>query len=173
MEHEDLQIEEASTANINMVSESFQESILEIQWKTVQKSKQDKREIKSLKHRLNPLKKFETRNPFRLLENISEECVDSIMKRMKEIKFIQTLKKANIKQCHSCNFKKRSCMMDRSSCSAVNKKCVFCKKTGHFPKSLRCKKFRKINRQLTSQQQFPNSEDKGTIENFDCEGRDV
>ena len=38
LDHEDLQIEEASTANINMVSESFQESISEIQWKTVKKS---------------------------------------------------------------------------------------------------------------------------------------
>ena len=171
LEHEDLQIEETSTANIKMGSESFQKSISEIQWKTVQKSKQDKREIKSLKYRLDPLKKFETRNPFRLLENISEEYVDSIMKRMKEIKFIKTLKKADIKQCHSCNFKKRSCMMDRSSCSAVNKKCFFCKKTGHFPKSLRCKKFRKTNLQLTSQQQFPNSEDKGKIESFDFEGK--
>ena len=91
LEHEDLQIEETSTANIKMGSESFQKSISEIQWKTVQKSKQDKRGIKSLKCRLDPLKKFETRNPFRLLENISEEYVDSIMKRMKEIKLIQTL----------------------------------------------------------------------------------
>ena len=54
LEHEDLQIEETSTANINMVSESFRKSISEIQWKTVQKSKQDKREIKSLKYRLSP-----------------------------------------------------------------------------------------------------------------------
>ena len=53
----------------------------------------------------------------------------------------------------------------------LNKKCVFCKKTGHFPKSLRCKKFRKTNIQLTSQQQFPNSEDKGKIESFDFEGK--
>ena len=121
LENEDVQMKETITPNSNLGSEVFQKNISEIPWKTVLKSTPEERKSKSLKYRCKSLKHFETRNPFRLLENIAEDNVDGVLKRMKEIKYIQTLKKADIKQCRSCTFKKRSCMIDRSSCSAVDK----------------------------------------------------
>ena len=169
LENEDVQMKETITPNSNFGSEVFQKSTSEIPWKTVRKSTPGERKNKCLKYRCKPLENLETKNPFRLLENNPEENVDGVLKRMKEIEYIQTLKKADIKQCRSCTFKKRSCMIDRSSCSAVDKMCVLCKKTGHFPKSLKCKKYRKINCQLTSQEHFLNAKYKGTIDDFDLE----
>ena len=143
-EEEGFQMKETDTHDISWESEVFDRSTAKIPWKTVLKSNQGYRKNKFLKYRLNPLKKFETKNRFSLLENISEENVTSVLNRIKEIKFIQTMKKAEIKRCHSCNYKKRSCMIDRSSCSAVDKVCVLCKKIGHFPKSFKCKKYKGI-----------------------------
>ena len=133
-----------SLRNTSLGSEVFQQSHVEIPWKTVLKSKQGKRKSKCPKCMLQTWKQLETENPFDLLENISEESADNVMKRLQEIRCIQTIKKAALKKCHSCNYKKRLCMLDRSSCSAVDKICFFCKKNGHFPKSLNCKKFREI-----------------------------
>ena len=147
LDHKDVQIEEnnsQSIKNISLRSETFHKSNSENPWNTVLQSKQGKGKKKCLKYSLDTLKKFETRNPFRLLENISEECVGSVIKRLQEIEYIQTMKKADLKRCHFCNNKKRLCMIDRSNCSAMDKTCVFCSKVGHFPKSLNCKKFRKI-----------------------------
>ena len=143
-EEKDIKMKETETHDIRLESEVFNRSTSKIPWKTVLNSKQGYRKNKILKYSLNHLKKFETRNRFSLLENISEENVTSVLNRIQEIKFIQTLKKADIKRCHSCNYKKRSCMIDRSSCSAVDKVCVLCKKIGHFPKSLKCKKYKGI-----------------------------
>ena len=56
------------------------------------------------------------------------------------------IKKALLKKCRHCNFKKRSCMLDRSSCSAKEKTCLACLKGGHFPRSLNCKRTRKARK---------------------------
>lgn len=143
-EEKDFQMKETETHDIIFEFEVFNRSTSKIPWKTVLNYKQGYRKNKILKYSSNNLKKFETRNRFSLLENISEENVTSVLNRIQEIKFIQTLKKADIKRCHSCNYKKRSCMIDRSSCSAVDKVCVLCKKIGHFPKSFKCKKYKGI-----------------------------
>ena len=64
-----------SLKNASLGCEVFQSSLMEIPWKTVLKSKQGKRKRKCHKYRLETLKKFETINLFRCLENIPEESV--------------------------------------------------------------------------------------------------
>ena len=54
--------------------------------------------------------------------------------------------KTSLKKCRSCNFKKRCCVMMRSNCTASSRTCYACNKKGHYPKSLNCKKTRKIMR---------------------------
>ena len=122
----------------------LKEDMSEIPFKTVLNSRQGKKKLKSPMYAFEPLKKFETRNPFSLLENTSEEKADSIVQRLKNIDFLQNIRKVELKKCRTCNYKKRSCIIDKSSCSAVDMMCFFCKKIGHFPKSLNCKKFRQI-----------------------------
>ena len=56
------------------------------------------------------------------------------------------MKKCLLKKCRSCHFKKRLCLLDRSNCAAFEKTCFACNKTGHYPKSLNCKKTRKIHK---------------------------
>ena len=88
------------------------------------------------------LDKFETPNRFDILKNNSEEDVRKIIKRLN----IMKMKKALLNKCRHCNFKKRSCMLDRSSCSAKEKTCLACLKGGHFPRSLNCKRTRKARK---------------------------
>ena len=59
------------------------------------------------------------------------------------------MKKALLRKCKHCNFKRRSCMLDRLSCPALQKTCFACKKDGHFPKSINCKKSRMDKRSRT------------------------
>ena len=96
-QEEDFQMKETENHNISSESTVFHKSTAEIPWKTMLKSNKGNRKNKFLKYKLNALKKFETRNQFSLLENISEENVTSVLNRIKEIKFIQSLKKADIK----------------------------------------------------------------------------
>ena len=98
-EEEDFQMKETDNKDISLESDVFHRSTSKIPWKTVLNSKHGYRKNKILKYRLNPLKMFESRNRFSLLQNISEENVTSVLNRIQEIKFIQTLKKADIKRC--------------------------------------------------------------------------
>ena len=52
---------------------------------------------------------------------------------------IKKIKKRFLKKCRHCNFKKRSCILNPSSCEALNRNCFQCSKRGHFPKSMNCK----------------------------------
>ena len=92
------------------------------------------------------LKVFEHRNRYSLLENNQETDLVNLKKRLDEIKLIQEMKKSQLKKCHSCNAKKRTCLLDKSNCPALTQRCNFCNKVGHFPRSLCCKKFRKIKK---------------------------
>ena len=65
--------------------------------------------------------------------------IEKIIGRL-EIKY---MKKSSLKKCRNCNYKKRSCLLDSSSCNACKSKCMECNKSGHFPRSLNCKKRRK------------------------------
>ena len=96
--------------------------------------------LTKLKITSHSLRKFEGNNQFSIFEDNAEEDFDKIV--LERSKIIN-MKKTLLKKCKTCNFKKRSCMLDRSSCSAFSKVCFACKKDGHFPKSINCKKSRK------------------------------
>ena len=92
------------------------------------------------------LKAFQHENRYSLLEDNKEEDLDNLKKRLSEIQLIKKIKRSELKKCHSCNNKKRTCLLDRSSCHALDQRCNFCNKLGHFPRSLNCKKFRQTKR---------------------------
>ena len=81
------------------------------------------------KRRSVSLNKFEMFNQFDVLEENPEE--------------INQMKKGCLKKCRNCNHKKQSCLEDRSNCNAFQRICFGCKKIGHFPRSLNCKKNKK------------------------------
>ena len=80
------------------------------------------------KRRSVSLNKFEMLTQFDVLEENPEE--------------INQMKKGCLKKCRNCNHKKRSCLEDRSNCNAFQRTFFGCKKIGHFPRSLNCKKTR-------------------------------
>ena len=61
------------------------------------------------------------------------------------------MKKGCLKKCRNCNHKKRSCLELRSNCNAFQRSCFGCKKIGHFPRSLNCKKTRNIKKSKNHQ----------------------
>ena len=80
-------------------------------------------------------------------ENRSSSCYSRLEKDCKKItsrsaetKDLLLASKSLLKKCRWCAFKKRSCVLDRTLCTAFEKKCYRCSKTGHFPRSLNCKK---------------------------------
>ena len=83
----------------------------------------------------NSLQNFETPNPFKLLENID---LYYLSKKKSEVN-IESVSKRLLKKCRNCNYKKRSCDVDSSSCVALIKNCSKCGKRGHYPQSLCCK----------------------------------
>ena len=112
--------------------------------------------LTKLKIKSHSLKRFKGHNCFSILENNSEEDLDNII--MKRLNIIN-MKKSLLKKCKTCNFKKRSCMLDRSSCPALKRICFACKKDGHFPRSINCKRSRMDIRSksltITSKNQLP------------------
>ena len=95
----------------------------------------------------NSLQNFEKPNPFKLLENID---LYYLSKKKSEVKSVS---KHLLQKCRYCNYKKRSCVVDSSSCVALIKNCSKCGKLGHYPQSMCCKaskaskKVRKYNDQ--------------------------
>ena len=83
-------------------------------------------------------------NKFQVLEDNTEEDLNRIVWRSNILRTERKL----IKKCHKCNFKKRTCILDPTSCQASQKCCYYCKKKGHFPSSLCCKAKRKIKLML-------------------------
>ena len=53
---------------------------------------------------------------------------------------VDGIPKRFLKKCRNCGFKKRSCVRTKMSCKALQLTCYTCKKLGHFPKSLQCKR---------------------------------
>ena len=86
----------------------------------------------------NSLDYFQSSNIISISENNSEGDIEKTKSRSN----IFSMKKVLPKKCRSCNYKKRSCLLNRSSCSAFLKSCFSCHKKGHFPKSLNCKRSR-------------------------------
>ena len=86
-------------------------------------------------------KHIKTQNRFQIFENNDEEDLNRIIWRSDILK----TERKKIKKCHKCNFKKRTCVLDPTSCHASQKFCYYCKKRGHFPSSACCKAKRKKN----------------------------
>ena len=78
------------------------------------------------------LQQFETMNPFNIL---TEECLEDTSSNVN----MKLDPKRLLKKCRYCNFKKRSCALNSSSCVAQIKRCFKCKKRGHYPQSMCCK----------------------------------
>ena len=54
------------------------------------------------------------------------------------------------KKCKKCNFFSY-CHIKKEDCKACNKHCFYCGKLGHFPKSMNCKKYRKVHQHKKKQ----------------------
>ena len=99
-------------------------------------------DVKSFKMKKSDrLSCFKTLNRFNILCDNPEENIKVLIKRSS----IVTANKRSLKKCRTCNFKKRRCVLNPICCSATYKVCDYCKKVGHFPKSLCCKKRRKTD----------------------------
>ena len=152
MNIEECQLQEVKEGNIKQrsyVSPTDQDPSSEINSSTFTKVRNKKNLVtkETLKRmEATPLKQFETPNPFSVLENNPEEEIDGLIKRLQEFKRIEHMRKAQLKKCRHCNHKSRSCMLDGSNCTASDKNCTLCKKSGHYPKSLNCKKSRQANK---------------------------
>ena len=81
------------------------------------------------------LEQFETPNLFKLLDIMTEDCPE----RMDLNVNMKSEPKHMLKKCRYCNYKKRLCAINSSSCVARIKKCVKCGKGGHYPQSMCCK----------------------------------
>ena len=94
-----------------------------------------------VKSKTNPKQSFrhlQTEKQIKNLRNNSEDDINFI----KQLDILQ-INKPDLKKCKRCNFKKRRCALDQFACNATNKCCFRCKKVGHFPQSLCCRKRRK------------------------------
>ena len=91
---------------------------------------------KRMENSSDHLKVLKTVNKFQVPSDTSDEDVDILVKRID----ILNKNKRDLKKCKTCNFKKRTCLVDPSKCKAVQKQCFSCNKPGHFPKLLCCKR---------------------------------
>ena len=80
-------------------------------------------------------KKFFNENLFEVLKDNHEESISDIITR----NVILKTPKHCLKKCKRCNFKKRTCIFDASSCKAIQQMCLKCNKKGHYPQSPYCK----------------------------------
>ena len=93
------------------------------------------------KRKMYCISKHKTDNSFQLLEDIEDENIEEIIRKVKLVK----TPKRKLKKCRLCNQKRRSCHLDPTKCPARNHNCFSCNKIGHFRKSLCCKKNRRKN----------------------------
>ena len=70
-------------------------------------------------------------NPFEVLMDNHEEGIKDIVRR----NVILKTPKHCLKKCKRCNFKKRTCFVDSSTCKAAQQWCFKCNKKGHYPQS--------------------------------------
>ena len=78
---------------------------------------------------------LEHKNRFDVLEDNPEEDVQRILKR----RHLISVSRHSLKKCNKCCFKKRNCLVDPSTCKALQSCCFTCGKKGHYPQSLFCK----------------------------------
>merc|ERR1711954_129340 len=80
-------------------------------------------------------------NLFDILREHPEEDISKILTRLE----ISRIPRKSLQKCKKCNFKKRKCTLDPSSCKAAKMFCMQCKRFGHFPKSIYCKSNKKVH----------------------------
>ena len=120
---ESLPIEECNMAEVeNNTQEKYDVTDIETDQKKIGITKKLK------------LTKFFDNNPFEVLMDNHEEGIKNIITR----NVILNTPKHCLKKCKRCNFKKRTCVFDSSSCKAVQQCCFKCKKKGHYPQSPYC-----------------------------------
>ena len=98
--------------------------------------------FRNMKKTGSSLEYLETYNKFHLLAEVSEENVLDMIQKIELLK----MRKGDLKKCKTCNSKKRQCVVNPQNCKALELYCFFCKKKGHFPKSLSCQKRRKFQK---------------------------
>ena len=111
----------------NITQEIYQETDKEIDEIQIHKSKKMK------------WKKFCSENPFEVFMDNHEEGINNIINR----NVILKTPKHCLKKCKRCNFKKRTCVFDSSSCKAIQQRCFKCNKKGHYPQSSFCKAWKR------------------------------
>ena len=92
-----------------------------------------KRDQKKISNTANWTKYFD-KNKFEVLNDNHEEGIKEIISRNDILK----TPKHCLKKCRRCNFKKRNCVLDSSSCKAIQQRC-FQNKKGHHSQSPYCK----------------------------------
>ena len=85
-------------------------------------------------------KPVETFKWFQLFEDNPEEDLNNLVMIVE----IKKTPKHQLKKCRKCNYKKRTCALNSSSCQANLKSCYNCGKTGHYPQSKECSRRRKL-----------------------------
>ena len=132
---ETLEIEECNIVEMEMKKEKFRHCKLK-------QKKPEKDYVSNLKDNKKGWQKYETKNRFEVLKDNDEKDINKILTTNKVLK----TPKSSLKKCKRCNFKKRSCILNPSSCKAINKSCIKCKKNGHYPQSPNCKAGPKVNK---------------------------
>ena len=92
------------------------------------KRKSSKKQIQEVHCQIN------LKDPLMKCHNYSNQCTS-----------IKLVLKKFLKTCRWCHFKKRSCALNRINFTAFHQNCYVCNKKGHFPKSINCKKSRKLH----------------------------
>ena len=110
--------------------------------KVIKQKQADVQNRKKKKKKTDNLSMFTVINRYSVLEDNPEFDVDKIIQR----NMILKTSKKKLKKCRYCNFKKRSCLLDFENCKALQSHCFQCNKKGHFPRSIKCKSKRRINK---------------------------
>ena len=79
----------------------------------------------------NDLRKFASKTYLKKMKN-------QRFSKMTGLITLKNIPKRFLKKCKLCCFKKRSCFLCPSLCTALNKNCFNCGIQGHFPKSKMC-----------------------------------
>ena len=137
---EKLEIEECFIVEKEIQKENFH----------IKQKKKEKAEISNFKVIKKGWQKYETKNIFEVLTDNDEEDINKILFKTRILK----TSKSSLKRCKRCNFKKRSCILNPSTCKAINKCCIKCQKIGHFPQSPNCKARAKANKSQKSKIQI-------------------
>ena len=112
----------------------------------LKQKKKKKDNVSNFKVNKKGWQKYETNNSFEVLKDNDEEDIKKILLKNRILK----TSKNSLKKCKRCNFKKRSCIFNPSSCKSIGNCCIKCQKSGHYPQSQNCKAKKKVNKSKKS-----------------------